>query len=119
GPAHGWFSCRRSAHRLRRWPPEGARAPPRALCRCAATSRAHRAKTGRTNPQPSLCSMWTRLCSLPAPVGDFHRDLLLRQQRRDVVQCLLCAVLVIAVFGDQPLLYGGDFLLGVVIGACA
>src|SRR5579863_2832014 len=44
---------------------------------------------------------------------------LLRQQRRDVVQSLLCTVFVVTVFGDQPLLYSGDFLLCVIVGARA
>src|SRR5262245_26844466 len=57
------------------------------------------------------------LLSLSLMTQVYARTSLLRKQRRDIAQCFFCAVLVVAVFFDEPLLNDRDLLPCVVVGA--
>src|SRR5262249_22895708 len=99
------------------------------LSRRAAASRAHRAKTGHTtSPHQKPAYRCSQACSSDTPRSRGTQlimvrprfscwRLLLGQQGGYIAQRFLRAVLVVAVFADQALLYDGDFLARVLIGS--
>src|ERR1700693_775248 len=85
-----------------------ARTASRTLSLCRSQSRAPRENRSYQPATVALLEVESPLLTLSS---------LLRQQCGHVVQCLLRTVLVIPIFGNQPLLDTRDLLLRVIVGA--
>src|ERR1700676_2569039 len=96
-----------------------ARTASRTFSLCRSQSRAPRENRSYQPAIVALLDVDSSLLTYNSCRNPLDRRSLLRQQRRDVVQSLLCAMLVIPIFGDQPLLYRRDFLLCVIVRARA